>query len=66
MDNSNTCAFGKHVTSVFSDLFFSALGERRDTFGLRDTLKTVECIVTIWSNNSHTRIIICITNEWHV
>jgi len=22
MDNSNTRAFGKHVTSVFSDLFF--------------------------------------------
>jgi len=25
MDNSNTCAFGKHVTSVFSDLFFFRL-----------------------------------------
>lgn len=28
MDNSNTCAFGKHVTSVFSDLFFFRLGRK--------------------------------------
>jgi len=66
MDNSNTCAFGEHVTSVFSDLFFFRLGRKTGHVWLEGHIKQSSVLLPFWSNNSHTRIIICITNEWHV
>jgi len=40
MDNSNTCAFGKHVTSVFSDLFFFVrLGRKTERVWLEGHIK---------------------------
>jgi len=39
MDNSNTCAFGKHVTSVFSDLFFFRLRPKTGHVWLEGCIK---------------------------